>query len=83
MDRLNVKALAGGLGVSWALCILLAGWASALGWGERFVEVMSSVYIGYASSFFGGIIGAAWGLIDGALGGAVIAIVYNAISTRG
>ncbi len=77
--ELNVKALAVALGVSWSMLMLFSGWASIFGWGTRFVEVMSSLYIGFASTFLGGLIGAAWGLIDGAIGGAVVALVYNAI----
>jgi hypothetical protein len=79
MEKLNVKALAIGLGVSWAACMLFVGWASIFGWGTKFVELMSSVYVGFAPTFLGGIIGAIWGFIDGAIGGAIIAFVYNMI----
>ncbi len=44
-----------------------------------FVDVISSLYIGFGPRFTGGIIGALWGCIDGAIGGAIIAIVYNAM----
>ena len=80
MEKLNVKALAVGLGVSWAVCMLFVGWVSIFGWGTKFVEMMSSVYIGFTPTFLGGIIGAVWGFIDGAIGGAIIAFVYNAIA---
>ena len=79
MGKLNVKALAIGLGVSWAVCMLFAGWMSTFGWGTKFVEVMASVYIGFKPTFLGGVIGAIWGFVDGATGGAIIALVYNAI----
>ena len=82
MERLNVKALAVGLGASWAVCMLFLGWVSIFGWGTKFVEMMSSVYIGFTPTFLGGIIGAVWGFIDGAIGGAIIAVVYNAIAKR-
>jgi len=82
MDRLNVKALAVAAGVSWGGCMLLAGWAAALGWGVKFVEVMGSVYLGFAPSFLGGILGAVWGFVDGAIGGAVVALVYNLVSGK-
>jgi hypothetical protein len=83
MERLNPKALAFGLGISWAVCMLFVGWASIFGWGTKFVELMSSVYIGFAPSFLGGIIGAIWGFVDGAIGGAIIAFVYNKIAKKG
>lgn len=57
MEKLNVKALAIGLGVSWGFAMLFLGWASMLGWGIKFVEIIASVYIGFAPSFTGGIIG--------------------------
>jgi len=82
MERLNVKALAIGVGASWAICMLISGWASMFGWGVNFVEAMSSVYVGFAPTFLGGIIGAIWGFIDGAIGGAIIAFVYNIVVGR-
>ncbi|MGR3310471.1 MAG: bacteriophage holin [Candidatus Brocadiales bacterium] len=77
MEKLNVKAMAGAIGITWGAGMLLLGWASIFGWGTKVVDVMSSVYIGFAPSFLGGIIGAIWGLVDGAIGGAIIALVYN------
>lgn len=77
MEKLNVKALAVGAGVSWATCMLFVGWGSVFGWGTKFVESMASVYIGFAPTFLGGVIGAVWGFVDGAIGGAIIAFVYN------
>jgi hypothetical protein len=77
MQKLSVKGLSIGLGVSWALCMLFLGWASMFGWGIKLVEAISSLYIGFSPSFLGAIIGAVWGFIDGAIGGAIIALVYN------
>lgn len=82
MGKLNVKALAVGLGASWAICVLFLGWVSIFGWGTKIVEIMSSVYIGFAPTFLGGIIGAGWAFVDGAIGGAIIAFVYNIVKKR-
>jgi len=82
MNKLNVKALTIALGSAWALCMLLAGWAAMFGWSVKFVEVMGSAYIGFEPSFLGGIIGAFWGFVDGAVGGFVIAVIYNAIAKK-
>jgi len=62
--------------------MLFVGWASMFGWGTGVVEMMSSIYLGFAPSVLGGIIGAVWGFIDGAIGGAIIALVYNAVAGR-
>ena len=77
MAKLDVKAAALGLGVSWGACMLLLGWVAAFGWGATFVNVMASLYIGFVPGFLGGIIGGAWGFVDGAVGGAIIAYFYN------
>jgi len=82
MERLSIKALAIGLGVSWAICMLFVGWVSIFGWGTEFVETMSSVYIGFAPTFLGGVIGAIWGFVDGAIGGAIIAFIYNIVPKK-
>jgi hypothetical protein len=83
MDRLNVKALAIAGGVLWGMYMLLIGWAAWLfNWGTGFVVAMSSVYIGFRPTFFGGIVGAVWGFIDGAVAGAIISWVYNSVATK-
>jgi hypothetical protein len=82
MEKLSIKGLAVGLGVSWGICMLFFGLVSISGWGVKFVEIMSSVYIGFKPGFLGGVIGGIWGFIDGAIGGAIIAFVYNAIAKK-
>jgi hypothetical protein len=67
------------LGASWGIGMLFLGWISILGWGIDIVKIISSLYIGFAPSFLGGIIGGVWGFTDGAVGGLIIAIVYNAV----
>jgi hypothetical protein len=79
MGKLSVKGLSISLGIAWAAAVLFIGWVAIFGWGTKCVEVLSSLYIGYAPTLLGGIIGAAWGFVDGAIGGLIIALVYNAI----
>lgn len=76
MDKLNVKGLALGIGIPWALCVLAGGWASPL-WASGFVQVFATVYPGYGPGFVGGIIGGVWAFFDGAIAGAIIAWIYN------
>lgn len=59
---------------------MVLGWISAFGWGTEMVNTLSSLYIGYNSGILGGLIGAVWGFADGALGGVVIALIYNAVT---
>ncbi len=79
MEKLNVKKFAVALGTSFAIGTLLLGWAAMSGWGTGMVDVMSSIYIGYGPSFVGAIIGAIWAFFDGAIGGAIVAWVYNIV----
>ena len=82
MEKLNVKALAIALGVAWGFLVLSVGWTSMFGWGNGFVDMMKTVYIGYCASITGGIIGGAWGFFDGAVCGLIIALVYNGIAGK-
>lgn len=82
MNKLNAKALAIALGSAWGIGVLFIGWAGIFGWYTPFIEIMASAYIGFEPTFLGGIIGAAWGFADGAIGGLIIAIIYNAVLKR-
>jgi hypothetical protein len=84
--RLSITALALTAGVLWGAAILVVGLAN-LTWpsyGSAFLELAASVYPGYrAGSGFGSvIIGALYGLVDGAIGGAVFAWLYNFLAQR-
>jgi len=77
MDKLRIIPLAVAFGAVWALGVLFLGWAAAFGWGTALVEMMGSLYLGYGASFLGGIVGALWAFVDGAIAGALIAVIYN------
>ena len=83
MQKLDIKAFAAACGIAWAAGILFLGWAAAFGWGGRLVEVISSVYIGYRPTVLGAVVGALWALVDGAIGGAIIALLYNVLAGKG
>ena len=78
MQKISVKAFALAWGISFGLYALLLGWLAAFGWGDKIVDILSSFYIGYAPTFLGGIIGGVWAFFDGAIGGAIMALIYNA-----
>ena len=71
MQKLNVKAFALACGVSFGAYALLLGWIAASGWGSGIVAMLSSMYLGYAPTFVGGIVGA------------IVAWVYNAMIKKG
>ena len=61
---------------------MFLGWMGAIGWARPIVDVLASGYIGYAPSFFGGIIGGLWGFFDGLIGAAAFAWLYNRMAAR-
>ncbi len=80
--KLDVKALALTGGLIWGiLAMFLSGVANLIwsGYAQGFLDVMASVYPGYnATDGFGQvIIGTLYGLVDGAIAGALFAWVYN------
>ena len=83
--KLNVKALAFVAAVIWGiLAMLLTGLANLIwpNYGREFLQVMASVYPGYhATCSFGQVvIGTLYGLVDGAVGGAIFAWIYNSLA---
>lgn len=82
---LNVKALALTAALIWGvLAMLLTGLANLIwpAYGSDFLRVMASVYPGYDAtpSLAQVVVGTAYGLVDGAVAGAVVAWLYNRLA---
>ena len=80
--QLNVKAMALTFGILWAGAFFLVAGAQQVWptYGVAFLELMDSVYPGYAPGGFGSVImGSLYAVVDGAIGGAVVAWLYNRI----
>ncbi|OGN61670.1 MAG: hypothetical protein A3F40_03810 [Chlamydiae bacterium RIFCSPHIGHO2_12_FULL_27_8] len=75
--KLSVKSFSLSFGIAFGIYMLFLGWVSAFGWGIRDVTIISNLYIGYGPTFIGGIIGAIWGFVDGAICGYLISTFYN------
>lgn len=76
--KLGVLKLGFALGMTWSLgmlCLGLMAWQ--LHWGTNMVAVLGDLYIGYAPTLAGSIIGAIWGFFDCFIAGAMIAWFYN------
>jgi hypothetical protein len=80
MSKCQPLALGIAIGVLWAAAVFLLGIAAMFDWGTLLVETFASLYIGYAASIGGAIIGAIWALVDGFIAGVVIAWLYNAVA---
>lgn len=83
--KLDIRALALAVGLSWGAGIFIVGVANLVspGYGSVFLQLLASVYPGYsgAATFGQVVIGTLYGLVDGAIGGAVFAWLYNWLTT--
>jgi hypothetical protein len=84
--KLNVKAAALALGLVWGvLAMLLTGLINLIWptYGQGFLDLMASLYPGYKATASVGqvMVGTLYGLLDGAVCGAVFAWLYNALSS--
>jgi len=81
--KLNTKAFALTCGLVWGIGLMLITWWIMLmdgATGE--ITFIGKVYRGYSISLGGSFMGLVWGLIDGAIGGAILAGVYNYFTGR-
>ncbi len=85
--KLKIGALAVAIGVIWGGCMFLVGLAHLAwpGYGGGFLNLAASIYPGFNpdGGLISVIVGTGYGLVDGAVGGAVIAWVYNAVGATG
>jgi len=80
--KLDVRATMITGGVLWGLLAMFGVGAANLIWpdyGGAFLNAMASIYPGYhAEPTFGQVlIGGGYGIVDGAVGGAILAGLYN------
>jgi len=79
--KLNVKSLSLTTGLVWGIGLFLFTW-----WVIAFEGItgeptlIGRLYRGYSISPIGSIIGLIWAFIDGLIGGAIFAWLYNLIS---
>ena len=85
--KLSIKGLALASGILWGLAMLGMGLANLIwsGYGQQFLQTMSSVYVGYHAtrSIAEVIVGTLYGAVDGLIGGAVFAWLYNQFAKPG
>jgi TRAP-type mannitol/chloroaromatic compound transport system permease large subunit len=85
--KFSIKSLALVSGILWGLAMLAMGLAN-LAWGsygQQFLQTMASVYPGYHAtrSIAEVIVGTLYGAVDGLVGGAVFAWLYNQFARSG
>ena len=81
--KLNVKAFALTCSIFWGIGLfLLTWWIIVFDGATGEATLIGRVYRGYTVSPAGSIIGLVWALVDGLIGGAIFAWLYNLISDR-
>ncbi len=76
--RLNIKAVALACGLTWGLAVFLFTWWYILFEGaSRKDALLGKLYRGYRITPRGSGIGLVWGFLDGCIGGALFAWMYN------
>lgn len=76
--KLNIKALGLASGIVWGLSIfLLTYWFIIVGQPGTTLVKLSAIYFGYSVTWYGAFVGLIWGFVDGFIGGALLAWVYN------
>jgi len=81
--KLNVKAFALTCALIWGIGLFLITWWIILFDGATGdVTFLGRVYRGYNISAAGSIVGLVWAFVDGLIGGAIFAWLYNLITTR-
>jgi hypothetical protein len=79
--RISVKPFAMVTAALWGGCLFFVGLLHVIfpSYGTAVLSAMSSVYPGYHGAPTVGslLIGTAWGLVDGAVGGCLLAWLYN------
>lgn len=82
--KLDIKALALACGIVWGGAIfLLTLWFLLFGYEGLTLAKLGKVYLGYTVSWGGAFVGLIWGFVDAAVGGAVLAWLYNRFSAAG
>jgi len=81
--KLNVKAFALACGLGWGLGLFLLTWWIILFEGATGeITTIGRIYRGFNIIPVGSVIGLIWALIDGTIGGAIFAWLYNLIANR-
>lgn len=78
--KLNIKAFALTCGIIWGVGLFaLTLWIIAFDGPTHEVTLIGKLYRGYTISPLGSIIGLLYGFLDGLVGGAAFAWIYNAL----
>jgi hypothetical protein len=81
--KLNIKAFGLTCGILWGLAVLLSTYWIIISCSPgNTLALLNKFYFGYSVSWLGGIIGLIWGFVDGFIGGALFAWLYNKLAAN-
>ena len=84
--RLNITAMAIAFGLLWGACVLTVAAANVIwpSYGQALLQLCASIYPGYRpGTGIGSVVtGTIYALVDGAIGGAIFAWLYNLFAAR-
>jgi len=81
--KLNIIAFALACGLLWGIGLFLfTWWAIAFDGASGEATLIGRLYRGYTISPRGSVIGIAWALLDGLIGGTIFAWLYNLLVGR-
>lgn len=76
--KLHPVRLGIALGITWAIGMFLLGLCSwHFNFGVDLLDIMASLYPGFAPSLMGSLMGALWGFVDFFITGLLIGFFYN------
>ncbi len=79
--KLNIKAFALTCGIFWGLALFfLTWWLIAFGGATKEPTFIAKIYLGYTISPIGSVLGLIYAFLDGLIGGALFAWLYNKLS---
>ena len=79
--KLNIKGMAIAFGLVWGISLfVITWWIIFLEGSSNTPTFIGKFYIGYSLTPAGSFIGLLWGVVDGAIGGAMFAWLYNRFS---
>ena len=85
-NKLSVKALGCAFGILWGGAVLICAVANIIwpGYAQALLDGISSFYPGYDASPTAGavVIGTLWALVDGFVGGVILAWIYNLFTKK-
>jgi len=81
--RLNIRAFGVTCALWWGFGLfILTWWVVWTGGAGGEPSLLERIYIGYSITPAGSVVGLAWGLVDGFIGGIIFAWLYNLLGAR-